>query len=303
MSIAVTGSSGFIGRRLVARLAETGAEVVALDLVASAQAVSGVRYITGDGIAGLAQLTQDWHGSEWTLVHLAWPMARGSVWAPQAQVVHQLAGLLDGWAEAGPVRLVMPGSAEEYGQRGGVLNEEDPPVFPLTPYGWAKHSAGELCQSWARRTGRTLFWLRPFIVYGPGQGGTMALPYAMAQARAGQPAEFSDGLQRRDFVYVDDVVEAMVRAATIASGGVQVVNLGRGEAVALREVVEEMGRLLSAQSLWRWGVRPRRAGEPDIQVADIGKALDVLGWKPGVGWREGVRLTIGDGGEEMGNGR
>lgn len=292
MRIAVTGGCGFIGRRLVTRLAATGAEVASLDLVDPELAVSGVDYRTGDGSVGLAQLARDWQGSEWTLIHLAWPMARGGAWTPQAQAVQQLAGLLDEWAEAGPVRLVMPGSAEEYGLRGGVLNEEDPPVFPLTPYGWAKHAAGELCQSWARRTGRTLFWLRPFIVYGPGQSGAMALPYAMAQARAGQPAEFSDGLQRRDFVYVDDVVEAMLRAATLASGGVQVVNLGRGEAVALREVIEEMGRLLSAQSLWRWGVRPRRAGEPDIQIAGGSRAADLLGWRPAVSWREGVARWV-----------
>ena len=120
----------------------------------------------------------------------------------------------------------------------------------------------------------------------------MALPYAMAQARAGLSAEFSDGLQRRDFVYVDDVVEAMVRAATIASGGIQVMNLGRGEAVALREVVEEMGRLLSAQSLWRWGVRPRRAGEPDLQIAGGARAADLLGWRPAVSWREGVARWV-----------
>lgn len=293
--LAVTGSSGFIGRRLVARLRAEGHEVAALDRVDPPHRLEGVRYLTGDLVQDLTRVEQAWQGQPWHLIHLAWPMARGTAWLPQTEAVSILAALLDRWQEGGPTRLVVTGSAEEYGQRAGALREEDEPVLPLTPYGWSKRAAGLMANSWARRLDRTLVWVRPFIVYGPGQTGTMALPYAMAQARAGQPAEFSDALQQRDFIHVDDVVEALQLAATRAQlSGVQVCNLGWGLPVRLRDVLEELGRGMQALDHWRWGARPRRPGEPDLQVAEASRAAEVLGWRPHIPWREGISAWVAE---------
>jgi nucleoside-diphosphate-sugar epimerase len=154
--------------------------------------------------------------------------------------------VLDHWTDRGLAAVVAAGSAEEFGERGGVIAEDDPPAGRLSAYGWGKAAARTLLQSWAEGTGRPTLWLRPFVVYGPWQGGNMAVPYAIRQALDGLPAEFSDGVQRRDFVHVDDVAEAFRAALRVLSPGFTAVNVGTGKGTALRAVLELIGELTGA---------------------------------------------------------
>src|SRR2546429_167434 len=127
-------------------------------------------------------------------------------------------------APGGLMRVVIVGSQGFIGRhlvrrfrRGGA----DVPRGGTRP-GPPEGAARELLRAWALAAGAPALWLRPFVVYGPGQTGSMVLPYAVAQAQAGQPARFSDGEQRRDFVYVDDVAEAFFAAAARAPAGFHV---------------------------------------------------------------------------------
>lgn len=292
--IIVTGAAGFIGRRVLARLVGAGHSVIAVDRVdAPDELPEGVPYHQSpletpeDLMPSDVDVT---HG--FVLVHLAWNMKRGTLFHQQTDSVNLLARLLDYWTDKGLITLVGMGSAEEYGARSGTIRETDPPVFPLSPYGWAKRSAHLLASSWAARQGRNLIWLRPFVVYGEGQGGDMLLPYAIRMAHARKRAEFTDGLQERDFVHVDDVAAAIVRAVTQAPEGIHEINLGYGQPVRVRDVLEEIARLTDSQSLFHLGARPRRPGEPEIQAADIAAARGLLNWTPTVSWREGVRRCV-----------
>jgi nucleoside-diphosphate-sugar epimerase len=252
-----------------------------------------VRWIESD-LGDPKPLLEPLAGHAFALVHLAWDTARTPRFAAHADHVRRLAGLLDAWPERGAGRLVALGSAEELGGAGGVLDEAAEALSPFSPYGWGKRAARALAHEWSGRSGAPAFWLRPFIVYGPGQRGDMVIPYAIERALSGGRGEFSAGYQRRDFVHVDDVVDAILRATESPLTGWNEFHIGSGTKVAVREVVGEIADQLEARDRFVFGARAIKPGEPEIQVADVRRARAVLGWVPRIGWREGVRALCAE---------
>ena len=280
--IVVTGAAGFIGRRVVARLA-VEADVIALDRTPDPGGwPTGVEYRQLD----LDREMPAFKGN-WILVHLAWSLDRANA-AAQRESLQAFARLL---GQAGLAGVVGLGSAEEYGEREGRLRENMAPGAKLSAYGQAKHAAGKALESWARGAGRKAVWLRPFVVYGPGQGGNMAIPYALRCARERIPGEFSEGLQFRDFVHVDDVADG-IAAAALALPALKpafvVCNLGWGEPVRLRDVLERIADQTNARNLFRFGARPMRPGEPQEQYAETSSAADLFGWRAKISWKKGI---------------
>lgn len=233
-----------------------------------------------------------WRGHRATLVHLAWDTSRTPRFAVHAQQVQRLAELLETWGSDALERVVGLGSAEEFGARSGTLHADDAPQGPLSAYGWGKRAAGELLAHWSARHGASGVWLCPTIVYGPGQAGNMVIPYALRQALRGERALFSDGRQLRDLVHVDDVAAATVAAAigsaATAQAGFQRAMLGTGQATAVRDVILHIARCFQAEDRFELGAIPRRAGEPELQVADTTAAERLLGWRARIDWRRGV---------------
>lgn len=281
-SIVVTGAAGFIGRRVVARLA-LGADVIALDRAPDPGGwPEGVEYRQLD----LDREMPAFKGNR-MLVHLAWSLDRANVDAQQ-ESLRTFARLLsqEGWT--GVVGL---GSAEEYGESEGRLREDMAPGSKLSAYGQAKQAAGTALEAWSRGTGRKAVWLRPFVVYGPGQGGNMAIPFALRCARERTQGDFSEGLQFRDFVHVDDVAAGIAAAALdlpAMKPAFAVCNLGRGEPVRLRDVLERIAAQTNARELFRFGARPMRPGEPQEQYADVATAADLFGWRAKIPWEQGI---------------
>lgn len=280
--IVVTGAAGFIGRRVVARLA-VGADVIALDRAPDpGDWPEGVEYRQVD----LGREMPISKGS-WILIHLAWSLDRGHA-AAQQESLRTFARLL---GQEGLAGLVGLGSAEEYGELEGRLREDLAPGAKLSAYGQAKHAAGKALEAWARSAGRKAVWLRPFVVYGPGQGGNMAIPSALRYARERTPGDFSEGLQFRDFVHVDDVADGIAAAALALSAmapAFAVCNLGRGEPVRLRDVLERIADQTNARELFRFGARPMRPGEPQEQYADVAAAAKLFGWRAKIPWKQGI---------------
>jgi len=295
MCVVITGAQGFIGRKLSYRLASEGFEVVAVDILPPVEEPQrNIHYQTSDLSDPASLLPEDLlHSIEsFVLVHLVWEMRSRNDYKAQLLQVELLRGLMETWATRNMESVIITGSAAEYGRRNGVIREDDKPVLPLSPYGWGKLAGYHFALSFAAETGIPLLWLRPFVVYGSGQSGDMLIPYALRQAAAGERADFTDGSQLRDFVHVDDIVEAILKGVRLRREGVFTVNLGRGEHVRVRDVVTELGRLLKAEGLFNLGTIPRRENEPDVQVADTSRAESVLGWRASIGWREGLSKLL-----------
>ena len=292
-AIVVTGAAGFIGRRVVARLAQAGCTVLAVDRVpAPADFPATVGYRCADVAADPAAVP-----AADVLVHLAWNMARGDA-AGQVESAAVFSRLLAANEWQGVVGL---GSAEEYGEREGRLREDAAPGAKLSAYGQAKHAAGRALEAWARGAGRKAVWLRPFVVYGPGQGGIMAIPCALRCARERTPGDFSEGLQFRDFVHVADVADG-IAAASLGLPALKpnfaVCNLGRGEPVRLRDVLERIADQTNSRDLFRFGARPMRPGEPQEQYADVAAAADRFGWRARIPWQQGIDDLCRDPGKD-----
>ena len=274
----VTGAAGFIGRRVVGRLAATGSRVVALDPRGGGEWPEGVEW---------AEAAPRAEGGM-VLVHLAWNMERGSATAQE----ESLACFREWLAREDVDCVVGMGSAEEYGEREGRLNEDAAPGERLSPYGRAKHEARRMLERWAANgRGRRALWLRPFLVYGPGQAGGMAIPFALRCAKDGGIAELTEGSQFRDFVHVDDVAGGVAAAAGSLEGAGPVFaacNLGRGEPVRLRDVLERIAQRMGATERFRFGARAMRPGEPMEQYADTGRAGTMLGWSAKTPWEAGI---------------
>lgn len=287
--VVLVGGSGFIGRKLAPRLIELGANVLVVGRAKDPEVATSARYHCADPANPGTLLPPDLQECAFFLVHLAWETERKEKFSVQADQVSYFASLLDYWGERGMSSVVVAGSSEEYGQRGGALAEGDTHEGILSAYGWGKLAARLLMQAWAEEAGIPALWLRPFIIYGPGQAGNMLIPYAVRQALSKSRADFTVGEQKRDFVFVDDIVEAFVKGLARQRGGFEEFNLGTGVPVTVSEVVQSLGELFGVQSLFRIGAIPTRRHEPSLKVANPSKAKRILGWEAKVDLKQGLR--------------
>jgi len=267
--VAVTGASGFIGRRLVGHLR-------ACDVVeVFAWSRPGVDLL--DRVSLHDAVTRDRPD---TIFHLA----AAGVSAARAHgiqvIAADLAMIQNLMAAAGEgTRLVLAGSMSEYG-RAGRLHEQDR-CLPKTAYGIAKLASGLYSSAYAARRDQSVAIARLFGVYGPGEAPQRLFPALVGALDRGESVDLSDGLQRRDFVHVDDVCAGLCAIAASPPSDDAVVNLGTGQAVRVRDVVEWITEAVGAPiSLVRFGARPRSPGDEDLLEADMARYAAMIGDPP-----------------------
>lgn len=291
-TVVVTGAAGFIGRQLVRHLARRKVRVWAVDRMPPPEGFwpRAIPFQRADIAADGHWLPTDLPQAP-VLVHLAWNLDRNDS-ALQSAALRDFTRLLDQAARAGIQRIIGMGTAEEYGNREGALKEDQAPGEQLSAYGKAKYEAGKTLAAWCgAESGRKAFWLRPFVVYGPRQGGDMVIPYALRCALEKRLATFTAGEQLRDFIHVEDVVRGILCALEALETREEpwtVCNLGRGEPVRLRDVLDMIARQTGATDRFHFGVRPMRPGEPQAQYADLTRAREILAWKATIPWQRGV---------------
>lgn len=198
------------------------------------------------------------------------------------------AALIDALAPG--TAIVFTSSAAVYGPNAGA--PEDDPLTPATWLGTTKAMAGTLIAGAARLKELFAVELRLFTPYGPWERSGRLIPSTILAALAGRPVELGAGTPERDFVYIDDVVDALLRAAALRPASPVAINIGSGNGVTVREVVGRILALAGRPNLAQFGVHPIRADEIMRMSANIDRAKAVLGWLPRTSLDEGLRTTI-----------
>jgi nucleoside-diphosphate-sugar epimerase len=193
--------------------------------------------------------------------------------------------LLVAAAAAGCRRVVLTGSIEE-------PNQGDAAAVPSSPYAAAKLAATGYGRMFHALYGLDVVILRVFMVYGPGQEDLRKLiPYVILSLLRGEAPSMSSGLRPVDWIYVDDVVAAFVAAAQTKAGGGEVLEVGSGELVTVRELVERLAPLVRADAQLRFDAANDRPLE-QVRRADTRRTTELLGWRPQVALADGLRRTV-----------
>jgi UDP-glucose 4-epimerase len=300
----VTGGAGFIGSHLVEALTVAGRRVRVLDDFSTGfrDNFAGVQpapeVIEGD-VADPAAVGRAVAGVDAVFHLAALASVAKSLDAPEQ--THRVCAtgtlnVLDAARRAKVRRVVYAASSSAYGIPPGDVQTETDPVMALSPYAAAK-LAGELyAEAFTTSFGLETVRLRFFNVYGPRQradspySGVIAL-FASALSAGRTPVVHGDGQQSRDFVFVTDVVKALMRAAEAPGVAGRVYNIGTGRRTTVLDLVAALNRLLGKNVVPEHG--PARPGDVRHSCADIARARGELGFAPSVAFDDGLARTLG----------
>jgi UDP-N-acetylglucosamine 4-epimerase len=302
LRVLVTGGAGFIGSHLARALLAGGHQVRVLDDLATGRAenlaeIEGrIDWIRGS-VAEREEARRAVEGVEVILHQAAIPSVARSLRDPLASNRANVTGTLTILAaakEAGVRRLVYAGSSSAYGNTPELPKVETMPANPRSPYAVSK-LAGELyCRVYASLYDLETVCLRYFNVFGPRQDPespyAAVIPKFIRRMDAGEalPVE-GDGTQSRDFTYIDNVVQANLKAMDAHGVSGEMFNVGCGERFTLNCMIDALAEILNISP--RVERRPPRPGDVPHSLADIRKAQALLGYHPEVNFREGLRRT------------
>lgn len=289
----VSGAGGFIGSAVVRALAGRGDDVIAhvgppgCGLHAPLEALASVEL----DIADAGDLAPLLHGCD-VVVHLAGPAAVTPSFAdPDGYLrAHALgtAALVGAAKTAGVRRFVHVSSAEVYGRAADERVREDALPQPRSPYAAAKLAAEAVVGVAARTGGPSAVVLRPFSVYGPGQRASSLLALIVSQALRGTVVELRDLAPVRDYVHIDDVSRAVVRACDAHVDEIETVNAGTGTGTSAAALVAAVFDAFGRSGTMRELGAQRGAAEIFRLVADPSHAEAVLGWRAEIALRDGI---------------
>jgi UDP-glucose 4-epimerase len=299
----VTGGAGFIGSHLVTRLVDEGHRVRVLDNLSTGSLknldhiVRRYEFLRGD-LCDLDAVARAVRGVDVVFHEAALASVPRSVKAP-LDTHHACATgtlmLLEACRRAGVRRVVYAASSSAYGNAATMPKHEGQLPGPLSPYAAAK-LAGELyCESFAATYGLETVRLRYFNVFGPRQDPhspySAVIPRFVAALLDGeQPVIYGDGTQSRDFTYIDNVVEANLRAAQAPDVSGKVYNAACGSSLDLISLLRALCEELDTEFAPRF--EPARVGDVLHSWADVSAAERELGYRPVVSLREGLRRTV-----------
>lgn len=300
MRVLITGGAGFLGSALANRLVELGHTTLALDDLTAGdprRLKQEVLFTRGD-VKDIPKL--------WTLLqgvdcvyHLAARVrVPESIHYPSDYNDVNVGGtvaVMEAMRDTGVKRVVFASSGALYGEQPTQPVSESLAPKPNSPYGVSKIAAEYYVSTLGALYSIETVALRIFNTYGPGQdlppSYPPVIPHLLKQAQTGgSMVLFGDGTQTRDFVYLDDVVEALVAASTAANVNRAVINIGSGQEVSINELAAVIARVV--------GRRPNllhnrsQSGGVSRLVADVRLARELLGWMPRTGLERGLRLTL-----------
>ena len=301
-SYLVTGGAGFIGSHLAEELVRRGERVRVADSFITGKRqnlthIPGVELIEGD-LADLSVAQRAVQGVDYVLHQAAIPSVPRSVEDPitsnRANIDASL-NVLVAARDAGVKRVVYAGSSSAYGNTPTLPKVETMGTAPLSPYALQKLVAEQYCQMFTQLYGLETVTIRYFNVFGPRQdpsspySGVISL-FIRALVEGRQPTIYGNGEQTRDFTYVANVVDGVLRACTATGASGEVINVATGGRISLNQLFQAVKDLTGAS------VDPiyaaERAGDVRDSQADISKASRLLGYTPIVALEQGLDKTV-----------
>jgi len=301
-SYLVTGGAGFIGSHLSEALIGRGHRVRVADNLSTGKRrnlehLPGVEFLEGD-LADFSFATRAVAGMDYVLHQAAIPSVPRSVNDPitsnRANVDATL-NVLVAARDAGVKRLVFAGSSSEYGNAPTLPKHEDMPPSALSPYALQKVMGTEYCRLFTQLYGFETVVIRYFNVFGPRQdpsspySGVISV-FSTALIEGRRPTIYGDGEQTRDFTYVANVVDGVLRACEAPKAPGEAINVACGTRISLNELLRVMNTIVgtSIEPIYK----EERAGDVKDSQADIRKAAALLGYKPSVALEQGLRHTL-----------
>ncbi len=310
-SYLVTGGAGFIGSHLVEELLRRGHRVRVADnfstgkkdnLEAALEAAGPAATASFELVSGDLAEPDTAHaavqGMDYVLHQAAIPSVPRSVEDPiasnRANVDASLRVLVAA-RDAGVKRVVYAGSSSAYGDTPTLPKSEEMPTSPLSPYALQKLVSEQYMQLFTRLYGLETVTIRYFNVFGPRQdpgspySGVISL-FLRAMVEGKPPVIHGNGEQTRDFTYVANVVDGVLRAVESAAATGEVINVATSTRVSLNELFAVLKKLTGSSIAATHG--PARAGDVQDSQADISKAQRLLGYQPHVSFEDGLRRTL-----------
>jgi UDP-glucose 4-epimerase len=285
--VLVTGASGFIGTRLCQRLLSDELEIHGMSRAMPAPDINGVRWWHGDMADQATVQTLLKAIKPDVIFHLAGaavgyrdlgfvtPLFQGHVMG----TVH----LLTAAAEVGCQRIILSGSLEE---------PEATDAAPSSPYAVAKWAASAYARMFHAVYDLPVVILRVFMVYGPGKQNLRKLvPYVIHSLLKGEAPKLASGHRQIDWVYLDDVAEAFIAAASAADVEGQTIDVGSGKLVSIKRLVDHLVHAINPSSAPMFGALTERRLE-QVRVAHTKQADLMLGWRATTSLERGLRQTV-----------
>ncbi len=300
----VTGGAGFIGSSIAEQLLSAGDTVRIVDDFSSGrrenlETLPGKVELFEGTIVDAELVARAMRGVDVVFHQAAIPSVVRSVENPQPSLMAGVQGttvVLDVARRSGVKRVILAASSSAYGDTPTLPKVETMPTQPLSPYAVSKLTCEHLMRVFASLYGLETVSLRYFNVFGPRQDpkseyAAVIPKFITAALRKERPVVFGDGEQTRDFCYIDNAVRANLLAASTSNKLTgQVVNIACGERTSLNQLLQIVGELTGTKPDPDY--RARRAGDVKDSLADIRAAGEVLGYRPAVDVREGLKRTV-----------
>lgn len=277
--VLVTGAEGFVGSHLVNRLSKLGADVIGVDIS------SNIDIADWEQVKDYSSMDFIYHLAAKTYIPSA-------IEDPRHTYLTNLIGTLN-MLELGrinSIRKFIFASSYIYGPPQYLPINETHPVNPANPYNRSKAMGEELCRAYYEDYKLKCVIMRAFNIYGEGQGDDFLIPTIIRQI-TDREIQLNDSEPCRDFLYIQDAVEAYIKAADYSGSDFKVFNIGSGKSYSVAEVVAEILTITARQTEVRY-LRQRRENEIMDIVADITEAKKELGWEPRFNLQEGLAETI-----------
>ena len=302
--IFLTGTTGFIGSHLLKRLIKENCEVHIS--VRGSSSLERIKDVIDNCACHILDLT-DFNSTKnlikklkpEIIFHLAAygvDYRQQDIYQAVSVNINASVNLFESYIENEGVRFIHTGTSLEYGDKNNPISENEIPQ-PENIYGITKFTSVQLLSFMAKQAKQgNLIILRPFGVFGEFEGRHKFFPQIIDKLGRRESVKLTGGEQIRDYLYVDDLIDAYIRTAVVPlslKNNMEIINIGSGKGISIKEIALKIASQLGAdKDLLKFGTLPYRTNETMYSVANIRKAKKILAWEPKISLKEGIENMI-----------